>query len=71
MDYDERSALFDTYFSFILEDLKIMVERYPDDKRVRDDYNWYCENYERMEELFQDDAFFFNLGFVMYIAKKR
>ncbi len=71
MDYDERLALFDTYFSFILEDLRIMAERYPDDKRVRDDYDWYCKNYEKMEELFQDDAFFFNLGFVMYIAKKR
>lgn len=70
MDYDERSALFDTYFSFILEDLKIMAERYPNDKRIRNDYDWYSKNYEKMEECFQDDAFFFNLGFIMYLAKK-
>lgn len=71
MDYDERSALFDTYFSFILEDLKIMVERYPNDKDILEDYEWYKNNYEAMEEHFQDDAFFFNLGFVMYTARKK
>ena len=70
MDYDERSALFDTYFSFILEDLKIMLDRYPNDKQIQNDYKWYLNIYEDLEERFQDDAFFFNLGFVMFTAKK-
>ena len=70
MDFEERSALFDTYFSFILEDLKIMRERYPDDARIKKDLEWYDETYEEMEEQFQDDAFYFTLGFVMFTAKR-
>lgn len=71
MDYDQRSALFDTYFSFIGEDLKIMMERYPGDQQIIEDYKWYNDCYEDLEERFQDESFFFNLGFIMYTAKKR
>lgn len=71
MDYEERSALFDVYFSFILEDLKIMTERYPDDKRIAADYDWYVKAYDDLEEKFQDDAFFFSLGFMLFTAQKR
>ena len=71
MDYDDRAALFDTYFSFILEDLKIMRERYPEEESIREDYEWYRKNYEAMEERFQDDAFFFTLGFIIYTARKK
>ena len=70
MDYEERSALFDTYFSFILDDLAIMKERYPHDKRISQDYDWYERNYEELEEKFQDEALFFNLGFVLFTAKR-
>lgn len=70
MNYEQRSALFDTYFSFILEDLKIMKERYPDDKRIATDYDWYRKTYDDLEEKFQDDAFFFSLGFMIYTAQK-
>lgn len=71
MDYEQRSALFDTYFSFILEDLKIMKERYPDDKRIAADYDWYNSSYDDLEEKFQDDAFFFSLGFMIFLAQKK
>jgi len=71
MDYEERSALFDTYFSFIIEDLKIMKERYPDDQRISADYEWYRKSYDDLEEKFQDEAFFFSLGFMIYTAQKK
>ena len=70
MDYEKRSALFDTYFSFILEELKIYVKANPDDKRAVKDLEWYDRIYEELEERFQDDNFFFNLGFVLFTAKK-
>ena len=70
MDYDERSALFDTYFSFILEELKIYVEEHPEDKNAIEDCNWYSKVYDKIEERFQDDNFFFNLGFVLLTAQK-
>lgn len=70
MDYEQRSALFDTYFSFILEELKIYVRQHPDDKRAVKDLEWYDRIYEDLEARFQDDNFFFNLGFVLFTAKK-
>lgn len=70
MGYEERAALFDTYFSFILEDLSIMINRYPNDKRINRDYTWYKQNYVDIEEKFQDEAFFFTLGFMLFTAKR-
>ena len=70
MDSDERSALFDTYFSFILEDLRILREKYPDDKRIKADLEWYEDMYDDLEEKFQDDAFYFVLGFMLFTAQK-
>lgn len=71
MDYEQRSAFFDTYFSFILEDLKIMKARYPDDKRIATDCDWYQKSYEELEEKFQDETFFFSLGFMIFTAYKK
>ena len=70
MNYEERSALFDTYFSFILEELKIYVKNNPDAIGAAKDLEWYDSIYESLEERFQDDNFFFNLGFVLFTAKK-
>lgn len=70
MDYEKRSALFDTYFSFILEELKIYVKANPEDKRAVKDLEWYDAIYEDLEAKFQDENFFFNLGFVLFTAKK-
>ena len=70
MDIDEKEAFFDVYFSFILEDLKIMRQKYPNDKRIEADYCWYKDNYEVFEEKFHEDGFFFNLGFMFFTAKK-
>lgn len=71
MDFEEREALFDTYFSFILDDCRIMVERYPDNNHYLNDYNWYKNIYEDLEERFQDDTFVFSLGFMIYSARKK
>ena len=70
MDSDERSALFDTYFSFIGADLKQLLEKYPDDRRLKADSEWYDSVYDDLEERFQDDAFYFLLGFVLYTAQR-
>lgn len=70
MDFDQKEALFETYFSFILEDLKIMVERYPNNKSLKDDLYWYEDAYEQLEEEFQNESFFFALGFIIFTANK-
>ena len=70
MDSDQRSNLFETYFSFVREDLRVLAEKYPDDKRVAADLEWYENVYDDMEELFQDDAFYFSFGVMLFTAKK-
>jgi len=70
MDYEEREALFDTYFSFIMEDLQLMVKRHPGNPKYAEELAWYREIYDDLEERFQDDDFFFSLGFILYTAEK-
>ena len=71
MDFEKREAFFETYFSFVLEDCKIMAERYPTDKRIQNDYNWLKKTYDDLEEKFQEENLFFVLGFILYTASKR
>lgn len=71
MNYDQRSALFETYFSFVLGDAKIQVDRHPQDKRAKADYEWYLEHYDDLEEKFHDSGFFFLLGFLLVTAAKQ
>ena len=71
MDYDQREAFFDVYFSFILDDAKLMVEKYPDQVRARENYEWLKDVYDELEEAFYQDDFFFNLGFMSFSAIKK
>lgn len=70
MDFEARDALFDTYFSFVRDDLRIMTERHPEDGKIAEDYRWYCENYDALSERFLDESFFFSLGFMLFTARK-
>ena len=47
------------------------MDNNPNDIEIRNDYEWYRDIYDSLEEQFQDDAFYFNLGFVMFTARKR
>lgn len=71
MSFEEREALFDTYFSFVLSDAKIMVDLYPHNENYLKDYLWYKGIYNELEERFQDDTFIFSLGFMLYTARKK
>ena len=70
MNYDEREALFDTYFSFIGDDLKLMCKKYPDSEHFKTAYKWVVDHYDQMESEFMRDDFFFTLGFVLFTARK-
>lgn len=70
MDYDEREALFDTYFSFIGDDLKLMCKKYPDSEHFATAYKWMVDHYDQMESEFMRDDFFFTLGFMLFSARK-
>ena len=70
MDFDDREALYDTYFSFVLEDSEIMMNRHPENRQYAENYEWLRDNYDSLEERFQDPSFFFNLGFMIFTARK-
>lgn len=70
MDYDEREALFDTYFSIIKMDFDRLAEEVPDDKQYSEYRDWLAEHYADMEDAFLEDDFFFSLGFVLFTARR-
>lgn len=69
MNYEERDALFNMYFSFIPEDFKLMAASRQLDEEEKADLNWLLENYDLLEEKFHSDGFFFNLGIMIFTAK--
>lgn len=69
MDYECRQALFDTYFSFIVEDLKVMRDKYPTNQNIADNLEWYADIYDDLEEKFHSPNFIFSLGFMIYTAE--
>ena len=50
--------------------MKQLLEKYPEDRRLKADAEWYDSVYDDLEERFQDDAFYFLLGFVLYTAQR-
>ena len=53
-----------------MEDLKIMVDKYSNDEKTKEDYKWYSEIYESLEERFHSDEFIFSLGFMIFTASE-
>ncbi len=70
MDFDEKQAMFNIYFDFTLGDLAIMSKKYPNDKSVQDNYKWLSNKFSDLEDKFHENNFIFNLGMVMYTARK-
>ena len=70
MTSEEREVLFLTYFSFILEDIRVLAKKYPGNKRYAEDSRWFESVYEGMKESFGKEDFLFNLGFMTYTAEK-
>jgi 2-polyprenyl-3-methyl-5-hydroxy-6-metoxy-1,4-benzoquinol methylase len=70
MNHDEKEALFNTNFLFILIDLPILIKKYPDEKKYSEYYKWITSVYDQMEELFQSDDFFYQMGTVLFTAEK-
>lgn len=70
LNYDEKENLFKLYFKFILDDIKYMHEKYPNNIQIEEEYEWYKQNYERIHDNFMMDDFVFSLGFQIYLAQK-
>lgn len=71
MGYEEKDALFNTYFSFILTDTKSRYTKDPNKRENKEDYEWLERMYDTLEENFHSHNFFFSLGFVIFTATKK
>ncbi len=70
MDFDEKQAMFNIYFDFVLGDLAIMAKKYPNDKTIQDNLKWLSTTFSDLEDKFHENNFVFNLGTMIYTAKK-
>lgn len=70
MSLEEKEAFFNTYFSFIIVDAKTHMLDNPADLTAKKEYEWLYDNFDELEEAFYQNSFFFNLGFVIFTAKK-
>lgn len=70
MDYDEREALFDMYFSIIKMDFDKLSAEDPRNDHYNECNDWLVEHYDDMRDAFHEDDFFFSLGFVLFTARR-
>lgn len=68
MNRKERENLFDIYFWFILDDLKIMHKEHPESNIIKADLDWLLSCYDEMKIDFKKSDFFFNIGFMLFSA---
>lgn len=70
MTFEEREQLFDVYFNFIPEVIEDMLEKYPENQNIQDDYNWINTRFTNIMEQFYETDFFFVLGFMIVTAER-
>lgn len=69
MDYHRKHLVFESWFGFIPNDFKIMLERDPQDKIAKKIIEWLDEHYDDLEEQFSQSNFIFNSGYVIYTVR--
>ena len=70
MDYDEREALFNIYFSFIKNDFIDLNNKDKNNAVYEENAKWMIENFETLEDQFLQDDLFFSLGFMLFEAER-
>ena len=69
MNYDQKEAMFDIYFSYLPDDYRIMLETQYDPE-YEQSLQWLNANYNKLEEMFMDNSFWFHLGIMCFTATK-
>lgn len=71
MSAEEKDAFFHIYFPFILDNAKIMQEKFPREKEYSEDYTWFKAEYDDIYKSFMSRDFVFSLGFQTYSAQRK
>ena len=68
MDARKRRELFETYFSYVPEEYATLLKEDPKNLLYQQNKKWLDENYEKLEQEFRGDDFFFSCGFLFFYA---
>ena len=69
MSVEEKEDFFLTVFAFIKKGLEDELLLSPDSPDLLDQYKWYNNVYDKLEQEFMNPAFFFSFGFMIFTAK--
>ncbi len=70
MSREQRGDFFSLYFWIILDDLRKMCALDPKDTLAAAQLDWMEKHYKEMRSAFKKKGFFFNVGFMLYSAKR-
>lgn len=70
LSFEERSGFYDMCFSYIYDDTKRLLDKYPSDKELAAEYQWMLETRDEIEEGFMDKSFFYMDSTMIFLANK-
>jgi len=59
-----RRRIFDTYFSYLLPELRALSEENIENEEYKKAYHWLEENYDELESMFSSTEFYFRAGYI-------
>lgn len=64
----KRAELFDIFFSYLPEDIKLLHEQCPDDEFFKKASGWLADNYDRLESLALSGNHSVSIGITMFVS---
>ncbi len=61
----QRQRIVDAYFSYLKPEMRILVKENPDNDDYKEGYDWLCQHYGEVEDLFASKSFYFRTGHVL------
>lgn len=69
MTYKQKRLLFESWFSFIPNDFRLILKKDPNNETAKKVLAWVDEYYDDLEEQFFSEEFIFNSGYVIYTVR--
>ena len=59
-----RARICDTYFSYLLPEMRALSREHPDNDEYKEAYDWLCIHYPEVQSLFRSSEFYFRTGHI-------
>ena len=60
----DRERICDTYFSYLLPEMRALSEEHPDNDEYKEAYDWLTVHYQEVQSLFRSAEFYFRTGHI-------